>query len=601
MEIKNKQPMQILSMNPIALKYSKKYIWGVNQNSIKLFFRLCNLRIYIDGFVDDELGGETIYHKRIYRTEDIISHDSICFVSSLKEEGQIPLGITACSDPVIINPELNYTNSYIYGSGYMGELLLNYLREYNIEIKGFIDSDTKKVNTNVQGVNVYDKSIIKSLDKKATVIEAGKYYREIDSIVRDLNGNLNRFCFNNAYVMRDNTIWIYDGVSFDGIINFDDNFQNKKIYLCGVEDNIVNEYFKIFKLLDFEDVCIAKWAEDIWEDDEIYCIEDAVLDENSLIVFCCEVIDQKDLKKLFDLGLEKGKDFCDIRCSIWEKVQYIHTSECQGIQILDINLGYTRDMQGEFPGIAVFGNNYKDDYKIAVLGGSTATSGYFRIKSWPEYLYEKYATNHVTLFNAAVEGYTSAQELIKLMRDIVRLKPNLVIVYDGYNDVASKPAFPDMPNIFAIPYMKTILEYASKRLDGDKKNNIFCGISTLNSIEEWLKNIEYMHAVCEVNNINFLSFVQPLLYSKPAKQLLKRERILLEKWDIQLGDSESVRIPVRNLRKTAHEICNSHEYIYDLSHIFDKKNVYMDFCHVFENGNKIIADEIYRVINRICL
>ena len=47
-------------------------------------------------------------------------------------------------------------------------------------------------------------------------------------------------------------------------------------------------------------------------------------------------------------------------------------------------------------------------------------------------------------------------------------------------------------------------------------------------------------------------------------------------------------------------IIDSDELIYDLSHIFDaESDIYMDDCHVYEKGNKIIADYIYEIIKKI--
>lgn len=53
---------------------------------------------------------------------------------------------------------------------------------------------------------------------------------------------------------------------------------------------------------------------------------------------------------------------------------------------------------------------------------------------------------------------------------------------------------------------------------------------------------------------------------------------------------------MQSFRKQGKEIVKSHPYIYDLSHIFDEKDVYMDYCHVWENGNEIVADSIWKVI-----
>lgn len=590
-------PLPVL-VNPIVFAYPTRYIIGTNENSLKLFLLLCSMRVYVDGFIDDELKGKTIYHKKIYSVEDISQSDSILLAENLKTNEFS--GVAICDCIIGINSDIDWPNAYIYGAGYMGMKLLQYLRDNNITVNGFIDCDETKVGTVVSGVKVYPTSILSSLRSGIAVIETGKYYHEMDAMVCELNKNVSRFFYMGMSGLPDDAIWVGHDISFKGAAFLDLGFDNRKIYLCGNDKVIVNRYLDIFKLLDFEDICIAKWSGVINENEETAYIEDALLEENSLVIFCSETIDDKDLGRLHDLGMERGRNFCDIRCDIWERQQYMHSPQCNGLQVLDVNLAYTRNMGSDFPGIAILGENQENDYKIAVLGASTSTSGYFWVKSWPEYLYEKYSNKHITILNGAVEGYTSAQELIKLMRDIVCLKPDLVIVYDGYNDVANQSAFPEMPNIYAISYMKTIMEYANGRMGNTKKRDIFCGVpSTGNAIEDWLKNIEYMNAVCGINHIKFVSFIQPLFYSKP-KMTLKEDIILQKKWDFLFGDQEAVKGPVKELRRRAAEISRTYEYIFDLSPIFDasEEQIYFDICHVLDNGNAIIADEIYKIIQK---
>lgn len=585
--IANEQAVSLWCANPIIGNDSKKYISGICEDSLKLFFRLCNMRIYVDGFVDDDLNGMTIYHKKIYKMEEIIGCNHILLLPSGKKE-ELPAGITACDQPIVINPAVCGCDVYIYGAGGMGKWLLKYLNEHKIAVHGFIDSDPGKQNTSIEGIRVYETEFLKSLDQKAAVIEAGKYYQEMDLLIRKMNRRIGRY-FCTDFLLRSNAVWIDNNEVFDGAKRLDD-FEDKNVYLCGRNADLVNQYFEIFKLLDFENVCMAKWAENMSEGGEACCIEDLLLEENVIIVFCCREIDDENLNKLYALGLKRGKDFCDIKCDIWEKIS--------GRQMLDVNLAHTRDMSGAFPGIAVLGNNKEDDYKIAILGGSTSTSGYYRFKSWPEFLYENYEGEAVTIWNGAVESYTSAQELIKLIRDIIWLKPDLVIVYDGNNDVVRSDSY----NIFEIPYMKTIMEYAGRRPDQpeeNSQNHIFCGIlPPVNCIEVWLKNIEYMHAVCEVNHIKFLSFMQPVFLSKP-QLISKREVLLDKKLDLSLsGFRKEITQQSGQFRELAENICRSHKYIFDLSHVLDTEDVYMDHCHVYEAGNKIIAREIYRTIKK---
>lgn len=591
------QPLPVL-VNPVIFTYPTRYIIGTDENSLKLFLQLCSMRVYVDGFIDEDLKGKTIYHKKIYSMEDISQSESILLTENLKTNEFS--GVAICDCTIGINSDIDWPNAYIYGAGYMGMKLLQYLHDNNITVNGFIDCDETKVDTVVSGVKVYPTSILPSLCSDVAVIETGKYYHEMDAMVCELNKNVSRFFYMDISGLPDDAIWVEHDISFNGGIFLDLGFDNRKIFLCGNDEVIVNRYLDIFKLLDFEDICIAKWSESANENEETVYIEDALLEENSLVIFCSETIDDKDLERLYNLGLERGRNFCDIRCDIWERQQYMHSAHCKGLQVLDVNLAYTRNMGSNFPGIAILGENKESDYKIAVLGASTSTSGYFWVKSWPEFLYEKYSNKNVTILNGAVEGYTSAQELIKLMRDIVCLKPDLVIVYDGYNDVANQSAFPEMPNIYAISYMKTIMEYANGRMENAKKRDIFCGIpSSGNTIEDWLKNIEYMNAVCGINHIKFVSFIQPLFYSKP-KMTLKEDIILQKKWDFHFGIPEAVKGPVKELRKRAAEISRTYEYIFDLSPLFDasEEQIYFDICHVLDNGNAIIADEIYKIIQK---
>lgn len=590
-EVESRQPTPLLIMNPVVLNYPKRYILGTTRNSLKLFFRLCNMRVYVDGFVDDELDGVTIYHKRIYKKESITLSDSILLTTdSITEDF---MGLAVCNNPVVINPEISGTDIFIYGAGYMGRKLMDYLQKSDTVVRGFIDSDPGKANDDISGIKVYAPDILQSLKKGTSIIEAGKYYKEIDTIISEHNEALNRYYFDDTIALRDEAIWVDCDKSFDGLIFCDGkgDFGNKVIYLCGQDYDLVQKYFELFTILDFENVCIAKWAEELQGVGEpnIRCVEEALLEEDFLILFC-ESVTEDDFEKLQSLGLERGKDFCDTRCNIWEK------EECSPSQVLDVNLGYTRNMQGVFPGIAVFGNNTESDYKIAVLGGSTSSSGFYRFKSWPEILYEICDNDNLTIFNGAVEGYVSSQELIKLMRDIVWLNPDLVIVYDGHNDVARNGAY----NIFDIPYMSTIMEYADRNIVKEAKTSgrsIFHGIPPLADVMGvWLKNIEYMHAVCEINHIKFLSFMQPSFFSK-AKMISKEDIVTRKKWNCHFSSYiESLDIQLKEFRKAAPMISKSHDYIYDLTHIFDEEDVYMDNCHVYENGNKIIAQEIYKVI-----
>ena len=83
------------------------------------------------------------------------------------------------------------------------------------------------------------------------------------------------------------------------------------------------------------------------------------------------------------------------------------------------------------------------DFFILAFGGST-TYGYkiaSNEKTWPEILERKlaaqYPDKHIVAFNLGIDMATNAVGLVNLALVGVHLKPDLVIAYEGYNDLSS--------------------------------------------------------------------------------------------------------------------------------------------------------------------
>lgn len=88
-----------------------------------------------------------------------------------------------------------------------------------------------------------------------------------------------------------------------------------------------------------------------------------------------------------------------------------------------------------------------DTYRIVALGGSTTYSTAvddYRL-SYPyllgEYLREK-GFESTEVINAGVNGYSSYHNLINLMFRVLPLQPDLVIIYQGLNDVDARLVYP---------------------------------------------------------------------------------------------------------------------------------------------------------------
>ncbi len=85
---------------------------------------------------------------------------------------------------------------------------------------------------------------------------------------------------------------------------------------------------------------------------------------------------------------------------------------------------------------------------IICLGGSTTFGTLVSDKdSWPYKLQEKLGVNY-NVFNLGVPGYTTLEAMIQLTTVVPELKPDIVIVYEGWNDIRNYHVKPKSPNYY---------------------------------------------------------------------------------------------------------------------------------------------------------
>ena len=267
---------------------------------------------------------------------------------------------------------------------------------------------------------------------------------------------------------------------------------------------------------------------------------------------------------------------------------------------LDINIGYTynvSDTDPKLPGVTVFGNKEKP-YVVVTLGSSTSDSQAFIWKCWSEILYDKIVSKklinegNIVLYSAGVSAYRSSQELLKLVRDMLNLSPNMVISFSGVNDIG-KMIYPFV-QYYQCQIFDTILPYQQTDMNGSKIIPSYsCGFErTGTNAENWVKHMRIMHAICQEYGIIFHSFLEPMLGAK--KSILSRS----EK-EIVLNDNTNImEKTVPFINEVRQIIAKSKlDYIHDITDLFNEcDNVYIDNCHVTEEGNRMIADKICSTI-----
>lgn len=243
---------------------------------------------------------------------------------------------------------------------------------------------------------------------------------------------------------------------------------------------------------------------------------------------------------------------------------------------------------------------------ILTLGGST-TDGINYGHSWPEELQRILNSKGITatVINGGTGGYSTNQELIKLLRDGLSFDPDIVISYSGVND---RGEYSELPYPMIHSYQKEITQTllnktypyllpntiaAIQNFSGlNKSQNLKStyGVKTrLTLAGQYKRNIELMNAIATSQNAKFFGFLQPNAYfSSKHEALLKQKR---------------GKTYISNLVKLYTEITSSPmslSYLHNATRIFeDHDGVYKDDgIHVTSKGDSIIANFVFETISK---
>lgn len=303
--------------------------------------------------------------------------------------------------------------------------------------------------------------------------------------------------------------------------------------------------------------------------------------------------DRSSFKKFKELGLREGVDYADIE----HDYRFVDNPK-----VLDPILGYSwKSDTCDIPGFVLYGD--KDSkYRIVTLGGSTSDSMFDPYYSWPKQLYEKLKdTYDICVYSGGCEGYKSSQELMKLIRDVIPLKPDLVIDYSGYNDgFDSSTVNEDLEdnafyNYFQISLIKSFSKQG-KSADGGhslstKTGYVLGNVAKCEREEMYLRNIEMMYTVSNMFNIKYICFLQPCLIRK-RKKWGRQEKEMFLCNDYGEMYFEAIDDFYNRLEG------KFNDYFIDATQIFDNcEKSLNDECHATREGNNIVSNFIYSYIN----
>ncbi|MGB7401718.1 MAG: hypothetical protein WA916_04025 [Arcobacter sp.] len=296
------------------------------------------------------------------------------------------------------------------------------------------------------------------------------------------------------------------------------------------------------------------------------------------------------------------------------------------IRGLDPTLGYAYSHEDDLPllenekyenGLIYIGNKETAKVKIGILGGSTSDislSG-----SWLRPMYKLLNDENICIISGAMSGYSTSQELLKLIRDIIPSKPDIVLSLNGINDMNfTQCASPKHPLIhsyqvklgnFLVKKYGTnsntshfFNKYSSKTTKpmGMNSNmdigNLILGFeNSIESFESWYRNIKMAKALCKEFDIKYLSFLQPT-FGVGKYEFNKKEETIYKEYLKEINPlyDKSLHKFYKNARLI---VKMNSDFMIDLVDIFqDYSEFYYDIRHPNKKGNEILAREITKII-----
>ena len=275
------------------------------------------------------------------------------------------------------------------------------------------------------------------------------------------------------------------------------------------------------------------------------------------------------------------------------------------------------------------------EFRIFILGGSTVLLGNPSISDWLEDEYERNGHPNVKVYNYGVLSSVSGMELARIVYEISELEPDLVIMYNGGNDIIvpwesdPRPGYPfdfvvsesnpfiestpqTYPAFAAFAYGSNLFRYFLSNYFAEK----FIHLNQLRKqtgwkSDAWRKKIadNYVSNLIRAGKVSaafgseFIAFFQPMLYYK--KTLSPEEDWYLHDPKVKGRDErgEYVRdMRSRILSKLMNLSQTGTLNWIDVSQVYTNKHerIFTDEIHTTDPAKHMMARVLYQHINKLC-
>ena len=219
-------------------------------------------------------------------------------------------------------------------------------------------------------------------------------------------------------------------------------------------------------------------------------------------------------------------------------------------------------------------NKPSNTFRVFVVGGSTTYgAGVNDANTIPSLLQkkidEKNYAQTIEVINAGFQGARSIEEVKLVKEKLLDFAPDIIIVYDGYNDVKS---------------------FHGENIDPEDSKFS----EKQSSPTKWKTNWIEICKFGEAHNFKTIVTLQPFL--GVGNKLLTDNEYAMQKG---YGFSTILNEYYVNYADQLDEINQNCTAAYDLRYVFDTYlgSIYWDYVHVGNNGNEIVAKIFYEIVN----
>lgn len=280
-----------------------------------------------------------------------------------------------------------------------------------------------------------------------------------------------------------------------------------------------------------------------------------------------------------------------------------------------------------------------DTYRIVLMGGSTVINIDVPYEKNVGKILEDELTNYYhkkfEIINAGVQGYTSEHSIIDYMFRISELKPDLVIMWHGVNDLyASCPTklgtyksdyshlIGQLENAVFSYFKKPIIQFNVHSVAADYILNLvsrylYTDITPIlekrpqqirfanskesdfdfPSINSYRRNLEYFVTVVKADNVKVILGNQPNIYSKLKEYKMDYASLVCYE-NGKRSSLQSVSKAMEQFNTVAKEVSVKNDVPFiNLDSLLPKnRQYYSDVVHWTAEGNAVIGNELFKFI-----